>query len=377
MKSKSAPRIGILTAGGDSPGLNAAIRAVGKAAIGKYGYDVLGFKDGFLGLAQNNYVQLNKATLAGILTVGGTVLGTSREKPHKMKIDGEVKDMTAKIVSNYKKLKLKALVCIGGGGTHKNALRLVNAGLNIITLPKTIDNDVALTDATIGFDTALGIAAEALDRLHSTAHSHHRIIVAEIMGHRAGWLTLGSGIGGGADVVLIPEIPYDIDKIVAAIKRRDQKHANFSIVAVAEGALSKQYARAFAEATRRKLKAKTEKQLENAKQELKQLDKQHIGNTWRLAAQLEDKTGLEARVSILGYVQRGGTPSVKDRLLATRLGTECVELIHKGKFGVMVAADGTNVKAVPIKKVAGNLKTVPPDHQWVEAARRVGTCLGD
>ena len=249
--------------------------------------------------------------------------------------------------------------------------------LNIITLPKTIDNDVALTDATIGFDTALGIAAEALDRLHSTAHSHHRIIVAEIMGHRAGWLTLGSGIGGGADVVLIPEIPYDIDKIVAAIKRRDQKHANFSIVAVAEGALSKQYARAFAEATRRKLKAKTEKQLENAKQELKQLDKQHIGNTWRLAAQLEDKTGLEARVSILGYVQRGGTPSVKDRLLATRLGTECVELIHQGKFGVMVAADGTNVKAVPIKKVAGNLKTVPPDHQWVEAARRVGTCLGD
>ncbi len=377
MKSKSAPRIGILTAGGDSPGLNAAIRAVGKAAIGKYGYEVLGFKDGFLGLAQNNYVQLNKATLAGILTVGGTILGTSREKPHKMKIDGEVKDMTSKIVSNYKKLKLKALVCIGGGGTHKNALRLVNAGLNIITLPKTIDNDVALTDATIGFDTALGIAAEALDRLHSTAHSHHRIIVAEIMGHRAGWLTLGAGIGGGADVVLIPEIPYDIDKIVAAIKRRDQKHANFSIVAVAEGALSKQYARAFAEATRRKLKAKTEKQLENAKQELKQLDKQHIGNTWRLAAQLEDKTGLEARVSILGYVQRGGTPSVKDRLLATRLGTECVELIHKGKFGVMVAADGTNVKAVPIKKVAGNLKTVPPDHQWVEAARRVGTCLGD
>ncbi|KAB2649479.1 MAG: ATP-dependent 6-phosphofructokinase, partial [Verrucomicrobia bacterium] len=243
MKSKQTQRIGILTAGGDSPGLNAAIRAVGKAAIGTYGYDVLGFKDGFLGLAQNNYTALNKATLGGILTVGGTILGTSRDKPHKMQIDGKVYDMTDEIVANYKKLKLKALVCIGGGGTHKNALRLMKAGLNIITLPKTIDNDVALTDATIGFDTALGIAAEALDRLHSTAHSHHRIIVAEIMGHRAGWLTLGAGIGGGADVVLIPEIPYDIDKAAEAIKRRDRKHANFSIVAVAEGALSKQYAK--------------------------------------------------------------------------------------------------------------------------------------
>ena len=377
MKSKQTQRIGILTAGGDSPGLNAAIRAVGKAAIGTYGYDVLGFKDGFLGLAQNNYTALNKATLGGILTVGGTILGTSRDKPHKMQIDGKVYDMTDEIVANYKKLKLKALVCIGGGGTHKNALRLMKAGLNIITLPKTIDNDVALTDATIGFDTALGIAAEALDRLHSTAQSHHRIIVAEIMGHRAGWLTLGAGIGGGADVVLIPEIPYDIDKAAEAIKRRDRKHANFSIVAVAEGALSKQYAKAFAAATARKKQAKTDEERQMAKAELRQLDAKHSGNTWRLAAELEEKTGLEARVSILGYVQRGGTPSVTDRLLATRLGTECAGLIHKGVFGVMVAARGNSVKPVPIESVAGNLKTIPLEHQWIESARRVGTCLGD
>ena len=377
MNRTTKKRIGILTAGGDSPGLNAAIRAVGKAAIGEYGWEIIGFRDGFLGLAEDRFVELNKNTLAGILTVGGTILGTSREKLHRMSIDGRERDMTKVIVANYRKHGLSALVCIGGGGTHKNALRLVNEGLNIITLPKTIDNDVALTDATIGFDTALGIAAEALDRLHSTAHSHHRIVVAEIMGHRAGWLTLGSGIGGGADVILIPEIPYDIEKAAAAIRSRSRKHGNFSIVAVAEGALSKEYAAAFADANRRKKLAKTAEGRLAIKAEMKELDSRHRGNTLRLAEQLEELTGLEARVTILGYVQRGGTPSVTDRLLATRLGTECARLIHEGIFGVMVAARGSGVKTVPIKDVAGNLKTVPLGHQWIEAARRVGTCLGD
>ena len=377
MNRTTKKRIGILTAGGDSPGLNAAIRAVGKAAIGEYGWEIIGFRDGFLGLAEDRFVELNKNTLAGILTVGGTILGTSREKLHRMSIDGRERDMTKVIVANYRKHGLSALVCIGGGGTHKNALRLVNEGLNIITLPKTIDNDVALTDATIGFDTALGIAAEALDRLHSTAHSHHRIVVAEIMGHRAGWLTLGSGIGGGADVILIPEIPYDIEKAAAAIRSRSRKHGNFSIVAVAEGALSKEYAAAFADANRRKKLAKTAEGRLAIKEEMKELDSRHRGNTLRLAEQLEELTGLEARVTILGYVQRGGTPSVQDRLLATRLGTECARLIHEGIFGVMVAERGSGVKAVPIKDVAGNLKTVPLGHQWIEAARRVGTCLGD
>jgi 6-phosphofructokinase 1 len=378
MKRTTVKRIGILTAGGDSPGLNAAIRAVGKAAIGEFGWEVLGFRDGFLGLAEDRWLKLDKPVLGGILTVGGTILGTSREKPHRMEINGKVRDMTARIAANYRRNKLSALVCIGGGGTHKNALRLAKAGLNIVTLPKTIDNDVPLTDATIGFDTALGIASEALDRLHSTAHSHHRIIVAEIMGHRAGWLTLGAGIGGGADVILIPEIPYSAEKIAAAIGRRARGgRANFSIVAVAEGALSRESAAAFAAAKRRKKQARTDEKRQLAKAALAELDARHAGNTMRLAKQLEELTGLEARVSILGYVQRGGTPSVTDRILATRLGSACVTLIKEGRFGVMVAARGTGTTAVPITDVAGNLKLVPTDHEWVRAARRVGTCLGD
>jgi ATP-dependent phosphofructokinase / diphosphate-dependent phosphofructokinase len=377
MKKKPVKRIGILTAGGDSPGLNAAIRAVGKAAIGEYGWEIIGFRDGFLGLALNRWVRLDKTRLAGILTVGGTILGTSRDKPHRMEIGGRVRDMTSVIAANYRRLGLDALVCIGGGGTHKNALRLVEKGLHIITLPKTIDNDVALTDATIGFDTALGIATEALDRLHSTAHSHHRIVIAEIMGHRAGWLALGAGIAGGADVILIPEIPYDVPKVVAAIRRRSRSGTNFSIVAVAEGAMSKPDAVAFLAAERRRKNATTELEREHVKAELAALEAGHLGNTLRLAKQLEQLTHLEARVTILGYVQRGGTPSVADRLLATRLGTACAGLIAQGVFGVMVAARGGGVKAVPIEAVAGIIKTVPARHQWIEAARRVGTSLGD
>ena len=240
---KKIQRIGILTAGGDSPGLNAAIRGVGKTALGFYGMEIIGFRDGFRGLVENRRLRLDKTTLAGILTVGGTILGTSRDKPHRMVIDGRKQDMTGVIKANYKKWGWDCIVCLGGGGTQKNALRLHQAGLNVITLPKTIDNDVAMTDATFGFATALDIATDTLDRLHSTAHSHHRIIVAEIMGHRAGWLTLGSGIAGGADVILIPEIAYDVEKIAAAIKLRSRHGTNFSIVAVAEGAMSRDDAR--------------------------------------------------------------------------------------------------------------------------------------
>lgn len=377
MNRKAPFRIGILTAGGDNPGLNAAIRAVGKTAIGEYGWELIGFRDGFLGLAENRWTRLNKSALSGILTIGGTILGTSREKPNRMLVGGETRDMTERIVANCRRHKLQALVCIGGGGTHKNALRLVKAGLNIVTIPKTIDNDVARTDATIGFDTALGIAAEAIDRLHSTAHSHHRIIVVEIMGHRAGWLTLGAGIGGGADVVLIPEIAYDVERVAAAIRRRSQGRANFSIVAVAEGALSRADADAFAEAKRRKRRAESDAERLQVKTELRQLDERHTGNTLRLARELEALTGLEARVTILGYVQRGGTPSVNDRLLATTLGTACAGYIREGRFGVMVASRGGSVCPVEIEKVAGHLKVVPPEHPWIAAARRVGTCLGD
>ena len=370
-------RIGILTAGGDSPGLNAAIRGVGKTALGFYGMEILGFRDGFRGLVEDRKLKLDKTTLAGILTVGGTILGTSRDKPHRMVLDGRTRDMTKVIAENYDKYGLEALVCLGGGGTQKNALRLHEAGLNVITLPKTIDNDVAMTDCSFGFATALDIATEAIDRLHSTAHSHHRIIVAEIMGHRAGWLTLGSGIAGGADAILIPEIPYDVEKIALAIKQRSRHGTNFSIVAVAEGAMSRDDARALLSAEKKLERARTLHDKKEAKIELATLDVRHQGNTMRLAKQLEDLTQLESRVTILGYVQRGGTPSAADRLLATRLGSACGDLIHEGIFGVMVAARGEGTEPVPLEKVAGKRKAVPPDHQWVETARRVGTCMGD
>jgi 6-phosphofructokinase 1 len=376
-KSSKPKRIGILTAGGDSPGLNAAIRGVGKTCLNYYGMEIIGFRDGFRGLVENRRLKLDRSTLAGILTVGGTILGTSRDKPHRMVIDGRTKDMTEAIVKNYDDWGLDCLVCLGGGGTQKNALRLHQAGLNVITLPKTIDNDVAMTDATFGFATAMDIATETIDRLHSTAHSHHRIIVAEIMGHRAGWLTLGSGIAGGADAILIPEIPYDVEKIAAAIKQRSKHGTNFSIVAVAEGAMSRDDARAMQAAEKKLERAKNLHDKKEAKNEIASLEVRHDGNTLRLAKQLEELTHLESRLTILGYVQRGGTPSPADRLLATRLGSACGELINEGIFGVMVAARGDGTEPVPLEKVAGKRKCVPVDHQWVQTARRVGTCLGD
>jgi ATP-dependent phosphofructokinase / diphosphate-dependent phosphofructokinase len=369
--------IGILTAGGDSPGLNAAIRGVGKAALGFHGMQVIGFLDGFRGFMENRTMELDNETLSGILTQGGTILGTSRDKPHRMPVGGKLLDMTDVMADNYHKHNLDVLVCMGGGGSHKNAYRLAQKGLNVITLPKTIDNDVVLTDASIGFDTALGVATEAIDRLHSTAHSHHRIIVVEIMGHRVGWLALGAGIAGGADVILIPEIPYDVGKIADAIRRRSHSGKRFSIVAVAEGAISKQEADALRAAEAAVAKAKTEAAEAKAEAEVKRLETLHAGNTLRMAKQLERLTGLESRVTILGYLQRGGTPSAADRLLASRLGTACADLIRKGQYGVMVSARGDGAKPVPLKDVAGKLKAVPPNHPWIATARRVETCLGD
>ncbi len=370
-------RVGILTAGGDSPGLNAAIRGFGKSAMTTYGMEVVGFRDGFRGLAEDRRVQLGKGALSGILTVGGTILGTSRDKPHKMLVDGQVTDMTPVIVETYRAARLDALVCLGGGGTQKNALRLVRAGLNVVTLPKTIDNDVALTDATFGFATALEIATEAIDRLHSTAHSHHRIIVAEVMGHRAGWLTLGAGLAGGADVILIPEIPYRVESVAEAIRRRSRSGTNFSIVAVAEGARSVEDAALFESVEARLAATKDPIERAAVKAELAALDVQHAGNTLRLASELEALTGLESRVTILGYVQRGGTPSGVDRLLATRLGSAAADLVRAGHFGVMVAARADGTLPVPIEDVAGRRKPVPPDHGWVVTGRHVGISLGD
>ena len=369
--------VGILTAGGDSPGLNAAIRSVGKTATGYYGMELLGIHDGFRGLVDNRVQRISGDLLSGILTVGGTILGTSRDKPHKMLIGGKSQDMTDVIVENYHANHLDVLVCLGGGGTQKNALRLKQAGLNIITLPKTIDNDVAMTDVTFGFDTALGIATDAIDRLHSTAHSHHRIIIVEIMGHRAGWLTLGAGIAGGADVILLPEIPFDVNNVAEAIRGRVAKGKNFSIVAVAEGAMPLAFHEEYEKALHQKLHADSKEEKKTAKAILQELARQQKNHTMDLGTQLEEMTGLEARVTILGYLQRGGTPSAGDRLLATRLGSACVKLIEQEHYGVMVASRGEDAVPVPLEDVAGKKKLVPLDHSWIESARHVGTCFGD
>lgn len=365
--------IGILTSGGDSPGLNAAIRGIGKALLGRYGMKVIGFRDGFRGMMENRTQLLASEELSGILTLGGTILGTSRDKPYAMPVAGKMRDMTDVIVDNYRKHHLDALVCLGGGGTQKNAYHLMKQGLNIITLPKTIDNDVVLTDVSFGFDTALGIATEAIDRLHSTAHSHHRILVLELMGNKAGWLALGAGIAGGADVILIPEIPYDVKKVAAAILRRSHHGQGFSIVAMAEGAVSLQAAVKLDEAG----KNKGDRKKAQKQQAQDAVDNCKPGNSQFLAQQLEELTGLESRLTILGYLQRGGTPSAGDRLLATRLGTACADLINKGDFGVMVAARGDGCEPVELKDVVGKRKTVPLDHYWIESARSVHTSFGD
>jgi len=369
--------IGVLTAGGDSPGLNAAIRAIGKSALNAYNMQVIGFRDGFRGLMENRTVLLEGETLSGILTLGGTILGTSRDKPHKMPVGSRVQDMTEVMIDNYHRHNLEALVCIGGGGTQKNAWRLAQAGVNVITLPKTIDNDVAMTDITFGFDTALSIATDAIDRLHSTAHSHHRIIVVEIMGHNTGWLGLGAGVASGADVILIPEIPYDVNQVADAIRRRRHRGKNFSIVAVSEGALALEDAKELARLQERRQVAGDEKKQKKASAALAAFQANHTTNTLRLSGQLESLTGLESRVTILGHLQRGGTPTAADRILATRLGSACVAAIDAKRFGCMVAVKGESTELVELSEVVGKRKVVPLDHPWIKAALETGACLGN
>lgn len=370
-------QIGVLTSGGDCPGLNAAIRGVARAGQECFEMDFVGFLDGFRGIVQDRSIRLEGRILSGILTHGGTILGTSRDKPHRMPIGGREVNMIDAVVDTYKRHRLDALVCIGGGGTQKNALRLHEEGLRVITLPKTIDNDVAGTDISFGFDTALGIATDAIDRLHSTAMSHGRVIVVEIMGHRAGWLALGAGLAGGADVILIPEIPYDIRHVAQAILKRSRAGKNFSIVAVAEGAMSRGQAATVRKLVAAKERARTKAAKQQASAQLAEFHARHVNHTVEFTRELEELTGLESRLTILGHLQRGGTPSAADRVLATRLGTACAEMLHQGKRGVMVAAKGEGVEAVPLEKLAGKKKLVPPDHSWLLSARHVGTCLGD
>ena len=375
--TSATKRVGILTAGGDAPGLNAVIRGFGKTAINHYGMELIGFRDGIKGLVENRYEDLNGSALSGILTTGGTILGTSRDKVHKYIVDGEVRNMVPTVQENLEKLGIEALVLLGGGGTAKNAKQLMDAGINVIALPKTIDNDIARTDTSFGFATALEIATEAIDRLHSTAHSHHRIILTEIMGHRAGWLSLGAGIAGGADIILIPEIPYTVESITATIKARIARGSTFSVVAVAEGARDTKDTADYQAAKLLVEAAKTPEAIRAAKTHLANVEDAQREHTFKLARELEAATGLESRVTILGYVQRGGTPCAEDRLLATRLGAAAADLVSQGEFGVLVAARGQGTEPVPLQEVAGKIKLVPTDHDWIETARKIGTGLGD
>jgi len=338
MKKK---KIGILTAGGDCPGLNAAIRGVGKTAIVKYGMEVIGISDGFLGLIQNDYFPLEEKMLSGILTVGGTILGTSREKPFK-KTGRKTPDKPGLIKKNYDEIGLDCLVCIGGNGTMKTAAKLSEEGLNIIGLPKTIDNDVWGTDQTFGFDSALWIATDAIDRLHSTANSHKRIMVIEIMGHDAGWLALYAGMAGGGDVILIPELDYDMDIVNKYLLERARKKKPYSIVVVAEG----------------------------IKKPKKQSAAEYISE------KIEEGTGIETRKTILGYIQRGGSPTPTDRILATRFGAYAVDLIARNDYGKMVIKKGEKTKAIPLSEVGSKLRLVPPNHSLIEKARGMDVCFG-
>ena len=370
--------IGILTSGGDCPGLNAAIRAVAKSAM-HYGIRVLGIPDGFRGLVENRFHHLDDSDVSGILNRGGTILGTSRDKPHKMPMGDKILDMTSVAVANAHAKQIDCLVCLGGNGTQKNAQRIREAGLDVITLPKTIDNDVIGTDISFGFDTAMNTAAEAIDRLHTTATSHHRVIVCEIMGHKAGWLALGAGIAGGADVILIPEIPYDREVVAEHLMERRKHSKRFSIIAVAEGARSIKEAREGKKAEPPELEKE-----KNGKDSVRKADALHDGPHLvqesldsRIARQLQQLTGLEARTTSLGHVQRGGSPSSFDRHLCTLLGTRAGQLLAEGHYNVMVALRGSETVPVPLEEVSGGYRTVPPNHPWINAAELVETCMGN
>jgi len=370
-------KIGLLTSGSDLPGLNAAIRAIGKTARSR-DMEVIGFQDGFYGLIHNQYTHIEPSQLSGILTTGGTILGTSRDAPHQMVVNNKVVDMTDDAIKTYHKHGLSALVCLGGRETHESAHLLSQQGLNIITLPKALDNHIAMTDTSVGYDTALGVAAEAIDRLHSTAHSHHRIIIVEIMGHDSGWLTLGAGIAGGADVILIPEMPFEVEKVAEAILARNKENKRFSIIAVAEGAKPRDYFEFHERLRRENERKRTGADRKVVEAQLDRAESRYImDNAALLDSRLATLTGLETRITILGYLLRGGVPSAVDRLLATQLGTACISLITSGQFGVMASVQGDNIVPVPLEQVVNKTKRVPPDHPWLASARELGTCMGD
>lgn len=348
--------IGILTSGGDCPGLNAAIRGVAKPAVELYGMKVFGFSNGYKGLIEGNAKELSSRDLSGILTLGGTILGTSRE-PYKEIVKNQEK--IDKMIATYNRFNLDCLVVLGGNGTHKTANLLSQNGLNILGLPKTIDNDLFGTDFTFGFHSAVDIATEVIDRIHSTAQSHGRAMIIELMGHKAGWLTLYSGIAGGADIILLPEIPYSINSVISKLNERTAQGKKFSIIVVAEGALSKE------EATLSKKQLKLHRENDKFPS---------IG--YRIAAELKEKTDFETRVTVPGYQQRGGTPSAYDRVLSTKFGTYALELILNNEYGLSIGITDNKISSKPLKKIAGKLKLVPKDHILIKSGIALGICFG-
>ena len=353
-------RIGILTSGGDCPGLNAAIRGVARAAYEMMDAEIVGIHDGYRGLIEGDYSEMSRSQFSGILTLGGTILGTNRTPFRDMRKIGEDNvDKVAAMKKTYKSLKLDCLVTLGGNGTHKTANMLSEEGLNVIGLPKTIDNDLYGTDFTFGFHTANDIATEVIDRIHTTAASHGRVMVVEIMGNKAGWLTLYSGVAGGADVILIPEIPYSIEKVAEVDKRRAESNKGFTIIACAEGAMDKE-----------------ESRLKKKDRETKRAETRFSSSAY-VAQLLASEVGVEARNVVPGHIQRGGTPSAYDRVLSTEFGVHAAELIRDGIFGVSVALKGNDISHNPLRDVAGIPKPVPPDHHMVQTARRIGISFGD
>ena len=356
-------RIGMLTSGGDCQGLNAALRGVAKTLYNEFGdkLTLYGIRDGYRGLIEGDYHEMKESDFSDILTVGGTILGTSRQ-PFKSMLKAEENEETKleKMLKTIKEAKFDCLVILGGNGTHKTANLLSEHGVHVVTLPKTIDNDLWGTEMTFGFQSAVDIATTVIDSIHSTAFSHSRVFIVEVMGHKAGWLTLYAGIASGADVIIIPEIPYSAKAIAKAIQKREKSGKRFSILAVAEGAISQEEAKM------------SKKEFKAAREAMP-----YPSISYRIAEELKELTGQEIRVTIPGHYQRGGAPCPADRLLTSRLGVAAAQLIRDGKFGNMVAVQDDKLVPVPLSEVAGKLKTVPPDSDIVQAARDLGLSMGD
>lgn len=356
-------RIGILTSGGDCQGLNPALRGLAKALYEQFDeIELYGFADGYRGLMEAEYKQMQPEDFSGILTRGGTILGTSRQPFKLMRVaDENIGDKVEAMKRTYARLRLDALAILGGNGTHKTAQLLSQEGLHVVTLPKTIDNDVWGTDVTFGFHSAVQVAANVLDCIHTTATSHGRIFIVEIMGHKVGWLTLYAGLAGGADVILLPEIPYSTASVARALKRRERQGKRFSIIAVAEGAMPREYAA---------LDKKERKQYDAA-------HRQYPSRSYALASRLEAMTGQEIRVCVPGHIQRGGSPVPYDRILSTQLGAAAAGFIRDGQYGNMAAVRGAQIVPVPLAEVAGKLKRVPQACAEINCGREIGICFGD